>query len=219
MVGLTVLVQHAQAADPYYNIMTMDGGGIRGIITASCINKIEIEAYKYAKDQPYFKNVPEIYDDETGERIEKIHMQWLYSMFSGTSTGSLLSGAMAVFNETGNAKDNLKGFKRPQYWGADATDIYEKTSPLIFRYNGLASVIKVLYYMAIIAFISGVSYLIGNRCYFRKKKIDAFERVERFLLETKERLMIENKLKETILMKMAKDLKEIKTEANIINVS
>lgn len=52
MAALTVLVQNklAHAADPYYNIMTMDGGGIRGIITSSCINKIEIEAYKYAKD-------------------------------------------------------------------------------------------------------------------------------------------------------------------------
>ena len=47
---LTILVQLALAKDPYYNIMTMDGGGIRGIITSECINKIEVEAYKYAKD-------------------------------------------------------------------------------------------------------------------------------------------------------------------------
>ena len=75
--ALTVLVQLAHAADPYYNIMTMDGGGIRGIITSECINMIETESYKYAKDQPYFKNVPEVYDGN-GFRIEKIHMQWLF---------------------------------------------------------------------------------------------------------------------------------------------
>ena len=69
----SAIVVFAYAADPYYNIMTMDGGGIRGMITSECLSKIETEAYKYAKDQPYFKNVPEVYDDQ-GNRIEKIHM-------------------------------------------------------------------------------------------------------------------------------------------------
>lgn len=140
-------------------------------------------------------------------------------MFSGTSTGSLLSGAMAVYNETGNSKDNLKGYKRPEYWGSDATFIYQDAAPLIFRYNGLATVVKVLYYLAIIAINTGVSFLLGKRLYDRKKKIDAFEKTERFLLESKERVMIEKRLKDSILKKMAKDLKEIKVDLNTINVS
>ena len=50
MIALSVIVQFAQAADPFYNVMTMDGGGIRGIITSECMKYIEIEAYNYAKD-------------------------------------------------------------------------------------------------------------------------------------------------------------------------
>ena len=69
---MVISLAHAKD-DPYYNIMTMDGGGIRGMITSECLNKIEIAAYEYAKSQNYFKNVPEVYDDD-GNRIEKIHM-------------------------------------------------------------------------------------------------------------------------------------------------
>ena len=109
----TIFLQLVLATDSYYNIMTMDGGGIRGIITSECINKIEVEAYKYAKDQPYFKNVPEVYYKNSERRIEKIHMQWLFDMFSGTSTGSLLSGAMAVYETEVHPDDKLGDFKRP----------------------------------------------------------------------------------------------------------
>jgi hypothetical protein len=163
--------------------MTMDGGGIKGMITSECINKIETAAYQYAKDQPYFKNVPEVYDED-GKRIERIHMQWLFDMFSGTSTGSLLSGAMAVYNTTVKPKDDLKdGFKRPAYWGSDATGIYQKSAPDIFTFNGMAVVVKFLYYLAFLVVFSVAFYLIGNRCYNRQKKIIAFERIEKFLLE------------------------------------
>ena len=95
-------------------------------------------------------------------------MQWLFDMFSGTSTGSLLSGAMAVFDDKQHPKDNLKnGFKRPLYWGSDATSIYQDASPLIFRYNGVAPVIKALVIIASIILISFLCYLLGNRMYYR----------------------------------------------------
>lgn len=62
--AFSVIAHFALATDPYYNIMTMDGGGIRGMITSECLNKIEIAAYNYAKDQSYFNNVPEVYNDD-----------------------------------------------------------------------------------------------------------------------------------------------------------
>jgi hypothetical protein len=164
--ALSVIVQFVRAADPYYNIMTMDGGGIRGMITSECLSKIETEAYKYAKDQTYFKNVPEVYD-RFGNRIEKIHMQWLYQMFSGTSTGSLLSTAMSLSSDEVNPKDNLKGFKRPYKWASDATEIYTSGAPDIFRSNAMGGFVKFLYYVAFIAVFGGISYLGGHRCYHR----------------------------------------------------
>ena len=104
-------------------------------------------------------------------------------MFSGTSTGSLLSGAMAVYDDEVNPKDKLGDFKRPKYWGSEATSIYQDAAPMIFRSNGMGIAIKILAYMGIIIFVSGACFLMGNFCYNRQKKIDAFLRVEKFLLE------------------------------------
>ena len=36
--------------DHSYNIITFDGGGIKGIITAACLIEVERYAYHYAKD-------------------------------------------------------------------------------------------------------------------------------------------------------------------------
>lgn len=37
----------------YYNIISVDGGGIRGLIPASILQKIETEAYRYAMSKNY----------------------------------------------------------------------------------------------------------------------------------------------------------------------
>ena len=36
-----VMAINNKADESYYNILTIDGGGIRGIISASCLSKIE----------------------------------------------------------------------------------------------------------------------------------------------------------------------------------
>ena len=49
---LTILGLSA-AADEYYNILSIDGGGIKGIIPATCLEKVEKYAYDYATQQGY----------------------------------------------------------------------------------------------------------------------------------------------------------------------
>jgi patatin-like phospholipase/acyl hydrolase len=40
-------------ASDYYNILTIDGGGIRGIIPATTISRIESYAFEYASEKGY----------------------------------------------------------------------------------------------------------------------------------------------------------------------
>ena len=137
-------------------------------------------------------------------------------MFSGTSTGSLLSTAMALPSDETNPKDNLKGFTRPYKWASDATEIYTGGAKDIFRSNAMGTFVKVLYYIAFIAVFGGAFYLGGNRCYNREKKINAFVRTEEFLLERKENIIIERKVKKELLHKMAVDIKGVKNDVSSI---
>ena len=74
--------------EPYYNILSLDGGGIRGLISATCVKLFEEEAYDYCTDKGY--NCP-IYPDRPGV----IHMKDLFNMTAGTSTGSIISAGLS----------------------------------------------------------------------------------------------------------------------------
>ena len=118
IISLIALFQvvRAQSDDETYNIMTMDGGGIRGIVTSECIRHIESAAYDYAKKNPaIFAKVPVVHYED-GTVREGLHMMWLFDMFSGTSTGSLLSTALAVKSNGSNIhpNDDFKGFAHKQ---------------------------------------------------------------------------------------------------------
>ena len=44
-------------SEEWYNILTIDGGGIRGIISASCLNLIEKYAYTYVQTTEKYKQI------------------------------------------------------------------------------------------------------------------------------------------------------------------
>lgn len=77
----------------YYNILTIDGGGIRGLIPAMVLKEMETYAYNYSKSKNYV--VPQ-YPYQKG----KIAMKDLFNMTAGTSTGSILSAGLAYPNQT-----------------------------------------------------------------------------------------------------------------------
>ena len=75
-------------AGQYYNILSLDGGGIRGLIPAQSIKYIEEYAYNYCTKKGY--TFPK-YEGRDGV----IAMKDIFDMTAGTSTGSIISAALA----------------------------------------------------------------------------------------------------------------------------
>jgi patatin-like phospholipase/acyl hydrolase len=113
----------ATANDDYYNILTIDGGGIKGVITVTCIAHMEEYAYEYGVEEMHYPTITKYIDPE-GQLRKRIPMKDLFDMFSGTSTGSILSAGMSL------AK--VKGGIEPKYWADDIRNIYIDNSKKIF---------------------------------------------------------------------------------------
>lgn len=115
--------------DKIYNILAIDGGGIRGIIPAQVLLNIEKYAYEYAKTKDY-KQVLNKYKDKDGKYIELVHMQDMFDMMAGTSTGSIISAALAYPHP--EDKDKAPAERRPWYFMQEVMNIYTKTGDKIF---------------------------------------------------------------------------------------
>ena len=72
-----------------YNILELDGGGIRGMIGCILISHMENKSYEYAVQKKY--DLPKYNHDH-----KKIHMVQLFDMLAGTSTGSIMAGLLTV---------------------------------------------------------------------------------------------------------------------------
>lgn len=91
---------------PKYNIFTIDGGGMKGLISAIVIEEIEKEIQKH------FNN-------------KNIKISDCFDMIAGTSTGAILAAMYLVPDEKG----------RPKYRAKDATKLYLERGKDIFSRN------------------------------------------------------------------------------------
>jgi len=121
----SIMVVNAEAT---YNILSIDGGGIRGILPAGILLKIEGYAYKYAKEKGY--EVPEYTDPATGKVRESVHLKDMFDMMAGTSTGSILAAGLAYPDP--KDKDKPKDKQMPFYFMKELMDIYTKEGNKIF---------------------------------------------------------------------------------------
>jgi patatin-like phospholipase/acyl hydrolase len=125
-------------AEQTYHILTMDGGGIKGIITTNCIKKMELYAYHYAEQKGYLDRIPkytEIIDktrkESNGYRPGRIHMQDLFEMFAGTSTGSILASSLSLAY-------TLENDRQPMFWAEAIEKVYIDNASNIFKQNRLS---------------------------------------------------------------------------------
>ncbi len=96
LIGLLNTLVRAQTEE-YFNILALDGGGIRGLITAQVVEYLENKTYEYARTT-YCINERE---------PKKISMSELFQMVSGTSTGSLLTTAIVLPSDTDPTKNKF----------------------------------------------------------------------------------------------------------------
>lgn len=157
-----------------YNILSLDGGGIRGMIPAVVIYKIEKFAYKYGVEEMGY-DIP-YYIDINNEKI--VHMKDLFDMVAGTSTGSILAGMlMAPANETsyftsGNPDqthpcETVAGC--PRFTIADSIKLYSTQGERLFQSTALSNG-SAFGIACLIMLIIGVPAYIFFRYLFENKK-------------------------------------------------
>ena len=146
--------------DAYFNVLTLDGGGIRGIISAVVIGRMEEFAWQYADQKGY--RVP-THLDKDGKMRTRMHMSDLFNMTGGTSTGSLIAAALAVPTMKGGQPTTV-----PSYYSADIVKIYEDDRAKIFT-SQEGSFIYYVITCHIVGFIFGIfSYRLGREVYDNK---------------------------------------------------
>eukprot|EP00347_Sterkiella_histriomuscorum_P015022 403358603 len=103
--------------EEYWNVLSFDGGGIRGLIPSTIVDYMEKYSYNYSREAYC---LPERKD------TLKVSMAELFDMISGTSTGSLLATALVLPNND-TSRDRVN-----QYFAEDAIRIYTEYSPIVF---------------------------------------------------------------------------------------
>ena len=171
-----------------YNILTIDGGGIKGIIPATCISHMEVFAYKYAKTEKNYV-IPTYKNETTGEMIERMPMKDIFDMISGTSTGSILATGLSISTGTLNPIPfKGKHYPLPKYWGPECVKIYTSGGAAIFNPNGLATGWVVLFYFITMFFFLVIFGLLGMCIYDNPKTKKSHINTLEFLNESKEQL-------------------------------
>lgn len=127
MILLLGLAAVQAQTDPFFNILAIDGGGIRGLIPAVVLEKLEKYAYDFIQDKPWKSKVPQ-YPGRPGV----VAFKDIFDMLAGTSTGSIISAALAYPKEK-YAASVPKEKREPMYFMKEVMEIYSTKGDQIFR--------------------------------------------------------------------------------------
>ena len=106
---LCVVTPLIKAQEKSYNILSFDGGAIKGVISANCLLNIEKYAYDYAVEKGY--DFP-----RHANNPNTMHMTDLFDMIAGTSIGSITASALSIPSD--------KNATAPKWYAKDIIDIY-----------------------------------------------------------------------------------------------
>jgi hypothetical protein len=144
-------VSLAVCKDETFNILSLDGGGIRGLITAQVVEYLENQTYIYAQEKYCI-----------GKRdIEKISMSELFQMVSGTSTGSLLTTALIL----PNINKELYGNRSNKFFSQNASEVYIKYGKDVFKSFKSPLWSKILGTVIFTVFGGIIGYCLGKCCF------------------------------------------------------
>ena len=87
--------------------MSIDGGGIRGLIPLGVMSYMEKTMYQIAKDEKYLTDKT----TEDSKKRERLHLTTFFDMLSGTSIGGIISACLAK---------PKAGSKEPEFYSDDA---------------------------------------------------------------------------------------------------
>lgn len=136
----------------YYNILAIDGGGIRGIIPGVIIKEMEKYAYEYATSKNY--KVPKYPGIEN-----KFALKDLFDMVAGTSTGSILAAGLTY------PDSEHIDIKKPKFFADDILKIYSERGDEIFVQVKIDLIFAIIYIVVFGILFSFVGYCIGVMIY------------------------------------------------------
>ena len=154
MVILILILTLDICAAKFFNILSIDGGGIRGLIPAQAIELMETYAYEYAQKKGY--TVPE-YDDRPG----RMAMKDLFEMTAGTSTGSIVAAALSYPKKDTDGKRT----EVPLYWAKEIIDIYSLKGDQIFKRKSIGNFAAIFWLIIFLATFALAGYAIGHYTY------------------------------------------------------
>lgn len=104
-----------------------------------------------------------------------MHMKDIFDMLAGTSTGGILSAALALPSDKLNPVPYKgKHLPLPKFWAGDCVQIYTKGGPDIFRQNGLSTFMEWLFYIFIVLLFTSTFYCYGKCKYDKKSTYKSF---------------------------------------------
>ena len=145
---LSFLLALTGVSADHYNILAMDGGGIRGLIPAVVLQNMEKYSYNYATSKGYtFPKYP--------GRENVIAMKDLFEMTAGTSTGSILAAGLVYPDK------NHTDIKMPGFFADDLLKIYSERGTEIFVKKQLGWFDSFFWFVLITGIFGAIFYYIG----------------------------------------------------------